>query len=227
MKARECLLGILAISLLQGCGIANRNRTFSEFRTSNPATVAVLVDYKSILERPASYHQLSSQSTYPDTADRGSAWAYRRNSSEAELITASDVGIVVMRVLSSKGYECVLVEGNSIGRPDSIAVLIRAGRNTWAAGNDAILFIDFSDMFSRIFARIGVAGNPGHALYLRYALFESREGRILSRAEITVHPDFYFTANYTPSEMQNDLLELLEKKLAKEFPNRLSVNLRP
>jgi hypothetical protein len=215
---RKALVSCLLLLFLQGCGIKYRNKVFSEFNTLRPVRVGVLVDYKSILERTASFNQFSIQSIYPDTIDRGSNWAYKKNSSEAKVVSEQEVNILFAKILSKKGYEYSSLDLGGIHSPDSIGSILREGRIRWPDTVDAVLFIDFSDMFNRYFAGKGVGGNPGHALYIRYALFSLEGCDILVRRETTLHPNFYFKSKYAPEEMRFELLKLLEEELIKEFP---------
>lgn len=218
---RKALVGCLLLLFLQGCSVIHRDKVFSEFNTLRPVRVGVLVDYKSILERPAGFRQFSIQSIFPDTIDKGSNWAYKKNSSEAKVVSEREVNNLFAKILSEKGYEYSSLDLGGIHSPDSIGAILREGRIKWPEKVDAVLFIDFSDMFNRYFAGKGVAGNPGHALYFRYALFSLESCDILVRRETTLHPDFYFKSKYALEEMRFELLKLLEEELIKEFPEAL------
>jgi len=222
MYTKKVLLffGIILL-IFSGCMVVNKNKVYNTYATMKPKSIAIIVQPKNILERPASGNQFSEFSLFPDTIDKGSSLAYKSNSLVADFINTKQVVTLFKKELTSKKYSCQLLSKDHVPKSNTIKSIIKELQVDLAGKFDAILFVDYSPMFNRYIASKGVSGNQGHSLYYRYALFDLSTGQLLVRYQEVLHLEFYFKQKPSDEEMAKDIELLLSKDLQKNFPNKI------
>lgn len=219
MKNILPIAGILLLFLVSSCSIIYKNTVYDSFNENKPVNIGVIISHKSILERPAGHdHHFSEDSIFPDTLDDGSFLGYKNNSTDEDFIDSKQIYNIFKLILEKKTYHCNSIEANYFIKPDTIKNIITRIRGSDENQFDAVLFVDYSPMFNREAAKMGIWDNPGHSCYYRYGLFDLHSGQILIRYKKALFLEFYFNPKPSVSEIANDITNLMQEDLEENFP---------